>query len=152
MFLITAHEFGGTVSDIPKGLYYIESHKKRQKLMLGSTDVLFVFNTKTTDLTKHSYKCFREFTTISKMNHMKKLIEYQYVFKRYFMVRQEVNDEIQKSIYFIKDECQIFIENILSCKKRKRKSFWFHGDTLKRFLAMNNMEHQIIKGTQHQRI
>ena len=40
---------------------------------------------------------------------MEKVIEDQYVFKRYFKVRQEINDEIQTSISFIKDELQIYI-------------------------------------------
>ena len=62
---------------------------------------------------------------------MKKLIEDQYFFRRDCRVRQEVNDEIQTSISFIKYELKISIENNIFCKKRKRKSFWFHGDGLK---------------------
>ena len=40
---------------------------------------------------------------------MKKVIEYQYVFRSDFKVRQEVNDGIQTSISYIKDELQISI-------------------------------------------
>ena len=49
---------------------------------------------------------------------MKKLIGDQYVFRRYFWVRQEVNDEIQTIISYIKDELQIFIENNINDKKK----------------------------------
>ena len=40
---------------------------------------------------------------MSKMTHMKKLIEYQDVFRRYFKVIQEDNDEIQTNLSYIKD-------------------------------------------------
>ena len=51
---------------------------------------------------------------MSEIIHMKKVIEYQYVFKRDFRVRQEVNDGIQTSIFYIKDELQNSIkDNIL---------------------------------------
>ena len=43
---------------------------------------------------------------------MKKVIEYQYVFRRGFRVRQEVNDEIQRIISYIKDELQSPIEKM----------------------------------------
>ena len=46
---------------------------------------------------------------MSKNIHIKKVIEDQYVLIIYFRIRQEVNDEIQKSIYYIKDELQISI-------------------------------------------
>ena len=50
---------------------------------------------------------------------------------------------MQTSIYFIKDEIQTSIENNISCKKRKGKSFWLHVDGLKKFLTTNPMEKQI---------
>ena len=59
---------------------------------------------------------------------MKKVIEDMNVFRKYFRVRQEVSDEIQTSISFIKYELQTSIENIISCKKIKYKSFWLNGD------------------------
>ena len=58
---------------------------------------------------------------MSKINNMKKVIDDLNVFRKYFRVRQEVSDEIQTSIYFIKDELQISNENNISCKKRKEK-------------------------------
>ena len=54
---------------------------------------------------------------------MKKLIEYQYVFERDLKVRQEVNDEIQTSISYIKDNLQISTEKNMIAKTRKEKSF-----------------------------
>ena len=63
----------------------------------------------------------------------KKINEDLNVFRNYFRVRQEVSDEIQTSIYFIKDELQTYIENNISCKKIKEKSFWLNGDGLKNF-------------------
>ena len=47
---------------------------------------------------------FQEFTTMSKITNMNKVIEDQYVFKSNFSVRQEVKDEIQTIISYIKDE------------------------------------------------
>ena len=70
-------------------------------------------------MTKHISSCFQEFTTMSKITHIKKVIEDQYVFRIYFNVGQEVNDEIQKSIYYIKDELQNSIENNIIGKTRK---------------------------------
>ena len=68
---------------------------------------------------------------------MKRVVEYQYVFIIYFKVRQEVNDEIQTSISYIRYELQNSIENNILGKTRKEKSFWFHGDGLKELLTMN---------------
>ena len=55
-------------------------------------------------------------TNMSKINHTKKVFEDLNVFRKYFIVRQEVSDEIQTSIYFIKYEFQTLIENNISCK------------------------------------
>ena len=53
---------------------------------------------------------------------MKKVIEDQHVFRSEFMVRQEVNDGIQKILSYIKDKVQNSIEdNILGLKKRENK-------------------------------
>ena len=50
---------------------------------------------------------------------MKKVIEYHYVFRSDFKVRQEVNDGIQTSISYIKDEIQNSIENNILGKTKK---------------------------------
>ena len=82
---------------------------------------------------------------------MKKVIEDQYVFRSYFKIRKEVNDGIETSIYYIKDELQTSVGNNIIGKTRKEKPFWLHGDGLKEFLTMNPMEkhikndHNIIK-------
>ena len=60
---------------------------------------------------------------------MKKVIQVQYVFRRDFRIRQEVNDEIKRSISFIKYDIQISIENNISGKKRQL--LYLHGDELK---------------------
>ena len=83
------------ISDLPKGGYYRETHKhmkNKNKIMAGSTDLLFVVYIRTSHQTKHSSNSFQEFTTMSKITHMKKMIKYQYVFRRDLKVRQEVND------------------------------------------------------------
>ena len=49
---------------------------------------------------------------------MKKVIEDLNVFRKYFRVIQEVSDEIQTSIYFIKYELQTSIETTKSCKNQ----------------------------------
>ena len=64
---------------------------------------------------------------------MKKVIEYQYVFRRDFKVRQEINDKIQTIISYIKYEVQISIENNIIGKTIMGKTFLLHGDGLKNF-------------------
>ena len=54
---------------------------------------------------------------------MKKVIEHLNIFRNDFRIRQEVSDEIQTNISFIKDELQTSIENNISYKLRKEKSF-----------------------------
>ena len=101
--------------------------------MSGSTYELFFVYIRTSHLTKHSSNFFQKFSTMSKITHMKKVIEYRYVFRRYFKVRQEVNDEIKTSISYIKYELQISIENNVYGKTIREKSFWLDGDGLKNF-------------------
>ena len=48
---------------------------------------------------------------------MKKVIEDMNVFGKYFRARQEVSDEIQTSIYFIKDELKHPLKIIYIVKK-----------------------------------
>ena len=79
---------------------------------------------------------------MSKINQTKKVIEDLNVFRKYFRVRQELSDEIQTSISFIKDELQNSIKN-RSCKIGKEKTFWLNGYGLKIFLTMNPMGKQI---------
>ena len=76
---------------------------------------------------------------------MKKLIEDLNVFRKYFRGKQDVSDEIQISIYFIKYDIQTYIENNISCKKAKEKLFWLIGDGLKKLLTMNPMKKNITK-------
>ena len=49
------------ISDLPKGVYYRETHKptKKNKKMHGSTKLLFVVYIRTIYLTKHSYNIFK---------------------------------------------------------------------------------------------
>ena len=68
---------------------------------------------------------------MSKITHTKKVIEDHYVIRKDFRVRQEVNDEIQTSISYIKYELQIYIQNNISSKTSEEKSFWLHGDGMK---------------------
>ena len=77
---------------------------------------------------------------MSKITHMKKEIEDQYVFRNDFKVGQEVNNGIQTSISYIKDDLQNSIENNILGKTKKEKSFWLHGDGLKELLTMNPIE------------
>ena len=71
---------------------------------------------------------------------MKKVSDEKKVFRSEIMVRKEVNDEIQRSISYIKDELQISIEKNVLEGRKKEKSFWLHGDGLKQLLTMNPME------------
>ena len=110
------------ISDIPKGFYYREtqeSTKKNNILMHGSTNVLFVVYIRTSHLTKHRYNCFEEFKIMSKSTLTKKVIDEQNVFRSEVMVRKDINDEIQRSVSYIKDEIQISNEkNILEGRKK----------------------------------
>ena len=87
------------ISDLPKGVYIREINPK--KLMSGSTDVLFIVYIITIHLNKYS-SFFQEYANMSKINHMKKVIQFLNVFRKPFRDRQEVNDETQTSIYFIR--------------------------------------------------
>ena len=69
---------------------------------------------------------------------MKKVIEDQYVFRREFKVRQEVNDGTQTSIFILKMIFKILLKIIFGVKEEK-KSFRLHGDGLKELLTMNPM-------------
>ena len=72
--------------------------------------------------------CFVQyFSNMSKIHHVKKLFEDLNVFRKYFRVRQDVSDEIQRNIYFIKNEIQTSIETNISCKKAKKKYFGWMG-------------------------
>ena len=64
---------------------------------------------------------FEEYKVFSKNNIMKKVSDEKKVFRSESMVGKEVNDEIQRSISFIKDELQSSIEKNVQ-KRRKRKN------------------------------
>ena len=59
---------------------------------------------------------------MSKIHHMKKVMEYLNVFRKYFRTIQDVSDEIQIIIHFIKDGLQNSIENNKPGKKKKLKT------------------------------
>ena len=67
MFLMPTQEFGGTVMMttslkvviLPKGVYIRESHKIKEKVMSGSTDVLFVVYIRTSHLKNAALFIFR---------------------------------------------------------------------------------------------
>ena len=71
---------------------------------------------------------------------MKKVIEDKNLLISGVKVGQEVNDEKQRIISYIKDELQNSIQNNLLKKRKKGKSFWLHGDGLKELLTMNPIE------------
>ena len=66
---------------------------------------------------------------------MKKVIEYLNIFRKDLRVRKYFNDEIQKSISFIKYELQTFIKTHMSCKKGKENIFLLNRDGLKIFFT-----------------
>ena len=83
---------------------------------------------------------------------MKKVIKYLNVFTIFFRVRQDVSNENQTIVSFIKDELQTFIETNITSKKKKEKPFCLNRDGLKKLLTMNPMENLEQKRAQHQRI
>ena len=76
--------------------------------MSGSTDVLFVVYFRTIHLTKYSSIHFQEFTTKSKINHMKKVIEDLNVFGNIIGLDRKLVMKY-KQAFLIKDEFQTSI-------------------------------------------
>ena len=62
------------------------------------------------------------------------------MFRSEIMTRKEVNDEIQRSVSFIKDELQSFIERNIQEGSKKENLYWLHADGLKLLLTMNPMK------------
>ena len=58
---------------------------------------------------------------LTKTTIMRKVIDKKKVFRSEIMFRKEVNDEIQISISFIKDELQSFIEKYIQEGSKKGK-------------------------------
>ena len=56
------------------------------------------------------------------------------------MTRKKVNDEIQRSVSFIKYELQSVIERNIQEGSKKKNLCWLHADGLKLLLTMNPME------------
>ena len=122
-----AQEFFGTMMmTIPLKLviyqkgFILERVKKKSDARLNRCIICCLYHNKPSEI--HSSKCFQEFTTMSKITHTKKVIEDKYMFRSDFKVRQEVNDETQTSISYIKDDLQNYIEKNILGKTRKEKS------------------------------
>ena len=71
---------------------------------------------------------------------MKQVIDEKKVFRSEIMTRKEVNDEVQRSVSFIKDKLQSVIEKKIQEGSKKEKLYWLHADGLKLLLTMNPME------------
>ena len=111
------------ISDLPKQVYYRETHKptkKKKKLIKGSTDVLFVVYIRTSHLAKHSCNCFQEFKIMSKSTLVEKLFEEQNLLRSEVMVKNKLMTKY-KNHYYIKDELQNSIENNLLEGRKKGK-------------------------------
>ena len=91
--------------------------------MPGSTDVIFVIYIKIIHMKKYSSICFQEFANMSKINHMKKLIEDLNVFRKYFRVRQEVGDEIKTSFFLVNMSFKLPLKLIYLVKKKRKIIF-----------------------------
>ena len=88
--------------------------------MVGSSKVLSVVYTRTSLLIKQSYNCFEESKLLTKTTIMKEVIEEKKAFRSEMMTQKEVNDEIQRSVSFVKDEFQIVIEKIYRKEAKKK--------------------------------
>ena len=77
---------------------------------------------------------------MTKTTIMKQVIEEKKVFRSEIMTREEVNDEIQRSVSFIKYELQSFIEINIQEGSKRENLYWLHADGLKLLLTMNPME------------
>ena len=77
------------ISALLKGVYYRETQKlmkNKNITMEGSAYLLFAVYIRTIHLTKHR-SIFQEITTMSKITHMKKVFEDNYVFRSDLKVR-----------------------------------------------------------------
>ena len=91
------------IIDLPKGVILDRITKnKKQKIdvRLNRCIICGLYHNKPSD--KIQLYFFQEFLNTSKINHMKIVIEDLNVFRKYFRVIQEVSDDIQTSISFIK--------------------------------------------------
>ena len=100
------------ISGLPKGVYYRETNKHIKKKLKNDVRInrcisCFLYENNPSDKTQ--LKKYQEFTAMSKITHIKKVIEDQYFFRTDIKVIQEVNDEIKTSISYIKDELKISI-------------------------------------------
>ena len=62
------------------------------------------------------------------------------MFRSEIMTRKEVNDEIQRSVSFIKDELQSVIERNIQEESKRENLYWLHADGLKLLLTLNTIE------------
>ena len=130
MFLIPTQEFGGTVIMTislklvihQKGFILKRAIKKQQSDVRSNIFIICCFyQNKTSE--KYSSIHFQEFTNVSKINHMKKLIEDMNVFGQDFRVRQEVSDEIQTGLISLKMSFKIPLKIIYLVRKEKINHF-----------------------------
>ena len=130
MFLIPTQEFGGTVIMTislklvihQKGFILKRAIKKQQSDVRSNIFIICCFyQNKTSE--KYSSIHFQEFMNVSKINHMKKLIEDMNVFGQDFRVRQEVSDEIQTGLISLKMSFKIPLKIIYLVRKEKINHF-----------------------------
>ena len=88
-----------------------------------SSKVLLVVYIRTSHLTKHSYNFFEEYNFLTKTTIMKQVIDEKTVFRSEIITKKEVNDEIQRSVSFIKYELQSVIEKNIQEGIKKEKSY-----------------------------
>ena len=98
---------------------------------MGSSKVLSVVYIRTSHLTKHSYSFFEESKILTKITIMKQVIEEKKVVRSEIMTRKEVNDEIQRSVSFIKDKLQSVIERKIQEGSKKENLYWLHTEMAK---------------------
>ena len=77
---------------------------------------------------------------MTKTTIVKQVIEEKKVLRSEIMTQKEVNDEIQRSVSFIKDELQSVIEKNIQEGGNKEILYWLHADGLRLLLTMNPME------------
>ena len=86
---------------------------------MGSSKVMSVVYIRISHLIKHSYKFFEEYKFLTKNTIMKQVIDEKKVFRSESMTRKEVNDEIQRGVYFIKDDLQSVNEKYIQEGSKK---------------------------------
>ena len=157
IFLILTQEFGGIMMMsillklviCPKVfiLERVTKKTKKRSVRLKKNTVCGLYQNKPSDSIQPYL--FQEFSNVSKMRHIKKVMQNLNIFRKFSIAGKDISDKIQTGISFIKDNLQHFIELTYSVKN-KMENFFVEQIWTKQILIMNRVGKKLEKGKQHQ--